>query len=301
MADLVARFPEQVVEIVTLLLYAYGLLLVTWPLFLWLERLMPVQAETSRSNLLFNWKIIGSNLLLTPLFQALAVLVGQLVAHAVGGPALPYPAPTWTVGVPLLDGIGHGILLFLGAVVLGDAWYYWWHRMQHEWPALWELHKLHHSDEFLNATTIFRSHFLELAGQALVRGLTIGLVFDLAGLPQTALAIVVAGLLPPVWDIFIHANVRIDWMRPLLPFLSTPQFHWIHHSREPQHQDKNYSIWIPFFDVLFGTYYAPRVDEYPPTGLSSGETIETLWDAQAGPLLAWSRRLQRDRAGEPAK
>ena len=46
-----------------------------------------------------------------------------------------------------------------------------------------------------------------------MRGLTIGLVFDLGGQPQTLLAIFTAGLLPPVWDFFIHANVRIDALR----------------------------------------------------------------------------------------
>lgn len=51
----------------------------------------------------------------------------------------------------------------------------------------------------------------------------------------------VAGLLPPVWDFFIHANVSFDALRWFLPVLSTPQFHWIHHSKLPEHQDKNYA------------------------------------------------------------
>lgn len=288
-------FLKQIPEAITLLLYAYGLLVVTWPVLLLLEKLTPVNAHTPRSNYLFNWKIVLSNLLLTPLFYALAVALSAIVARALGLPALPYPAFDLSLGVPVLDAVLEGLVLLLTACFLTDFWYYWWHRMQHELPFLWELHKLHHSDEHLNATTIYRSHFFELAGQALVRGLTVGLLVDLSAMPQTLLAILVAGLLPPVWDFFIHANVRMSGLSRLLPFFSTPQYHWIHHSKLPEHQDKNFAIWLPVFDVVFGSYYRPHVDEYPPTGLSTGERIETVWEAQAGPLLAWLRMLRGGR------
>lgn len=293
MQSFIAEFIDQIPAVITLLLLAYGLFVVTWPVFLLLEYRWPVNEQTPRSNYVFNWKIVLSNLVLTPLVFALVVAGTRSVANALGLPAFPYPDLTGSLGVPILGPLLQGIVLFVTAVFLNDFWYYWWHRMQHELPALWELHKLHHSDEHLNSTTIYRSHFFELAGQALVRGLTVGLVFDLSGGPQTLLAILVAGLLPPVWDFFIHANVRMDGLRHLLPILSTPQYHWIHHSREPEHQDKNYAIWLPVFDVVFGSYYHPRVDEYPPTGLSSGEKIETVWEAQAGPLMAMSRMLRR--------
>ena len=291
-------FLEELPTAVTILLLAHGLLLVTWPAFLWMERRSPVLPDTPRANYLFNWKVVLCNLLLTPAFYALAVAFSQVLARTIGLPALPYPFAEWSLGIPGLDLLIQGALLFLTAVFLNDFWYYWWHRMQHERPALWELHKLHHSDENLNATTIYRSHFLELPGQALVRGTTVGLIFDLSGAPQTLLAAVAAGLLPPIWDFFIHANVRFDALHRLLPFLSTPQFHWIHHSRLPQHQDKNYAIWLPLFDKIFGTYYAPAVDEYPPTGLSSGERIETMWDAEAGPLISWGRMIRGDAPAE---
>jgi sterol desaturase/sphingolipid hydroxylase (fatty acid hydroxylase superfamily) len=121
------------------------------------------------------------------------------------------------------------------------------------------------------------------------------LLVDLRAEPESLLVILAAGLAPPVWDFFIHANVRMDYLHRLVPFLSNPQYHWIHHSKLPEHQDKNYAIWLPVFDVVFGSYYGPRVDEYPPTGLSSGEKIETVWEAQAGPLQAWLRMLRGQR------
>ncbi len=281
-----SEYLRQVPGAFAVLGYASGLLLVSWPLFLLLERWVPV-TPSSGSRYRFNWTVVVSNIVLTPLLYALAMTVGVLAARGLGSPFLPYPVIEVSVGVPALDLFLQGTVLFLIACVLGDAWYYLWHRMQHEIPALWEFHKLHHSDEEMNATTIFRSHFFELAGQALVRGLTMGLLVDLAAAPETVVAIVAVGILPTVWDVFIHSNVRIPWLGRLVPFFSTPQYHWIHHSKLPEHQDKNYAIWLPVYDVVFGSYFRPRTDEYPPTGLSSGERIETLWDAQAGPILAW--------------
>lgn len=286
-----SEFAARLPEIVVLLTYAYGLLLVTWPVFLYVERRRPAGRRTPAANFVFNGKVMLFNLFVTPIFWTMAVVFSSLVARSIGLPVLPYPDFAWLSGLSVLGVVVQAIALYVTASFLGDFWYYWWHRMQHERPMLWEIHKLHHSDEDLNVTTLYRSHFLELAGQALVRGSTVGLVIDLDGAPQTALAIVFAGLLPPVWDVFIHANVRLDGLRWLLPWLSTPQFHWIHHSKLPEHQDKNYAIWLPVFDVVFGSYYRPALDEYPPTGLSSGERLESVWAAQIDPIRAWSAAL----------
>jgi sterol desaturase/sphingolipid hydroxylase (fatty acid hydroxylase superfamily) len=84
-----------------------------------------------------------------------------------------------------------------------------------------------------------------------------------------------------------------------MPFFSVPQYHWIHHSKMPQHQDKNFAIWLPMFDVAFGSYYRPSVDEYPASGLSSGEKIESLWEAQTGPFSAWLQMLKNRYARRP--
>lgn len=277
-----------------LLLFAYLSLLCSWPVFLWLEKRWPVIPQTPRSNYWLNWRITLSNLFLAPIFAALVALFTLNLTRQLGSPGLELSPVTLSVGIPAIDLLIQGTIIFLVACFLGDFSYYWWHRLQHKVPVLWELHKLHHSDENLNATTIYRSHFLEPAGQGLVRGLTIGLVFDISAQPQSVLAIVAGGLCIAVWDYFIHANVRFPGLDRLLPFFSTPHFHWIHHSREPQHRDKNFSIWLPLFDVAFGTYYRPSPDEYPPTGLSSDEQFNTVWQAQTSPFVAWTARLRRE-------
>jgi sterol desaturase/sphingolipid hydroxylase (fatty acid hydroxylase superfamily) len=286
------EFLDQLPGIILVLIIARLSLLISWPGFLLLEKLSPVRERTSLTNYWFNWKITLVNTVLSPVFAALVVVAMLWLTAYLDLPSLKLSTATISVGIPALDIFLQGVLIFFVACILGDFHYYWWHRFQHTVPFLWEIHKLHHSDEELNTTTIYRSHFLEPAGQALFRGLSIGLIFDTSDVEQTLLAAIAGGLLPVLWDYFIHANVRIDRLQKLLPYFSTPQFHWIHHSSLPEHQDKNFSIWMPFYDVLFGTYYRPAVDEYPPTGLSSGEKIDTLLEANIGPFAAWLGKRQ---------
>lgn len=305
MQDFFAHLGHQTAGAFGLLLAAYLSLAVTWPLFLWMEKRWPVIADTPRANFYLNWRITISNLFLAPLFAAAVAILTLSITDWLGTPGLELTPIEFSVGIPVIDLLLQGTTIFLIACFLGDFSYYWWHRLQHTVPFLWELHKLHHSDENLNATTIYRSHFLEPAGQGLVRGLSIGLIFDTTSEPQTLLAIVAGGLLIAIWDYFIHANVRLDSLHRLLPYFSTPQFHWIHHSKEPQHQDKNFSIWLPMFDIAFGTYYRPHKDEYPATGLSSGEQFHGVWQAQTAPFIAWhamlKQRWQQRRTAPPAK
>lgn len=275
------------------LAFAYLSLVLSWPLFLLLEKITPVIKNTPRANYWLNWRITASNLLLAPVFSALITLLTVYAAGGLGFPSLKLAPVTLSVGIPVADILIQGSIIFVLACIMGDFSYYWWHRLQHKIPFLWELHKLHHSDENLNTTTIYRSHFLEPAGQALFRGLTIGLIVDASAQPITLMSIFFGGLLLVIWDYFIHANVRIDALNRMMPFFSVPQFHWIHHSKLPEHQDKNFSIWLPIYDVIFGSYYKPAVDEYPPTGLSSGEKIETVWEAQTGPFVAWAQSIKK--------
>lgn len=291
MQEIWIAYLNHVPEQYMMLLYAGLSLLLTWPGFLLLEKLTPVNKHTPRANYWLNWKITFSSLLLGPLFSTVVVMLTVYIAGATGLPSLNIPTVDISVGIPLLDIFMQGAVIFIIACFMGDFSYYWWHRMQHKLPFLWELHKLHHSDEHLNTTTIYRSHFLEYGGQALFQGLTIGLIFNLTEPPQVMLA-GVAGLLKVIWDYFIHANVKIDRLNHLLPFFSTPQYHWIHHSKLPQHHDKNFAIWLPVYDIIFGSYYRPHTNEYPPTGLASGEKFESVWRGQTAPFIAWMRMLK---------
>ena len=160
-------FVTQLIGAFIILIIARLSLLLSWPFFLWMEHKRPVQPDVPRSNYIFNWKITLWNVALSPLFSALVVVFTVTVAATIGLPSLNIGLPDINSGSAAVDMLLQGTLIFFSACLVGDLWYYWWHRAQHELPFLWELHKLHHSEEHMNATTIYRSHFLELPGQAL--------------------------------------------------------------------------------------------------------------------------------------
>jgi sterol desaturase/sphingolipid hydroxylase (fatty acid hydroxylase superfamily) len=93
-----------------------------------------------------------------------------------------------------------------------------------------------------------------------------------------------------------HINLRIGlgrfgWL------LSCPQTHRIHHSKQPEHTDKNFAATFTLWDVLFGTYYQPGKAEYPATGLSSGERVTTTKQALLLPFTMWRKTIS-ERKGE---
>ena len=71
--------------------------------------------------------------------------------------------------------------------------------------------------------------------------------------------------------------------------LAGPQIHRIHHSRMPQHLDRNFAAYFPIWDVIFGTYYHPKPAEFPATGVS-GTRIESVWGLSTYPFYQWARR-----------
>ena len=166
-----------------------------------------------------------------------------------------------------------------------DFFYYWLHRLQHASKWLWAEHALHHSEESLNITTSVRHHWLDVPLNVIFVLTPLCYLFrpPVMVVPAYTIAIAMAGF-------SIHLNARISlgrfgWL------IASPQNHRIHHSRLPEHVDKNFAQFFPLWDVLFGTYYAGKRNEYPPTGLSSGERVTTLKASLLMPFTAWRKML----------
>ena len=120
MQELWSTYLTQASGVFIVLLLAYLLLLVSWPLFLWLERKMPVQPHTPRANYWLNWKITCSNLLLAPAFAALVTLFTVYVAGTSGRPSLEVSPLALSDGQPLADTLLQGAVIFFSACFLGD-------------------------------------------------------------------------------------------------------------------------------------------------------------------------------------
>ena len=77
--------------------------------------------------------------------------------------------------------------------------------------------------------------------------------------------------------------------------------HRLHHSTDPAHHDRNFADALPIFDIVFGTYQAPKKDEFPETGLGPLEPApRSIWRAQAHPVAKAVRVLFRRRVAAPA-
>ncbi|EKV28727.1 Putative sterol desaturase [Caenispirillum salinarum AK4] len=143
----------------------------------------------------------------------------------------------------------------LVAVLVLDLVVYLQHVLFHAVPTLWRLHRMHHADTDIDATTGIRFHPLEI-----ILSLGIKLAAVLA-LGPAAVAVLVFEVLLNGSAMFNHANValprRMDAVLRLL--VVTPDMHRVHHSWHRDETDRNFGFCFPWWDRLLGTYRAqPR-------------------------------------------
>jgi sterol desaturase/sphingolipid hydroxylase (fatty acid hydroxylase superfamily) len=248
--------------------------------FVVLERLVP--AETKQ-----RWRGLVLNVGLTLVFVVGTALYGSAISAAVIGAQNALWGGGWidlrfASETSYVSQIAGGLLFFLAY----DFFYYWCHRLQHEVPALWAEHKLHHLDENLNVTTTLRHHWLEALIRLPLVAIPLAVLFKLDPLAGGVL-----GAVYGAWGYFIHANLRLS-LGPLTPVICGPQIHRIHHSKLPPHLNKNYAAFFPVWDFIFGTYYRPKHDEFPPTGVE-GEVSIGLIGGVALPFVEWARMIQK--------
>ncbi len=138
-----------------------------------------------------------------------------------------------------------GFLAFL----LLDLTFYYWHRLNHQWPVLWRFHNVHHCDPDLGVSTSFRFHFGEVALSTIFRVLQVTAI----GASLSAYAIYEVAF--QLNTLFHHSNVRLPIRveRWLNRFLVTPRMHGIHHSQVQDETNSNYSVVFPWWDWLHRT------------------------------------------------
>jgi sterol desaturase/sphingolipid hydroxylase (fatty acid hydroxylase superfamily) len=135
-------------------------------------------------------------------------------------------------------------------MVAMDAVTYAQHYGLHRVPALWRIHRTHHSDHACDITTAARFHPLEaIFTNAIILG-------AIAVLGPPPVAVLVSQLLSTAIAFVEHANVRLPLGldRVLRALIVTPAMHQIHHSDQPEKTNSNYGTTFPWWDRLFGTY-----------------------------------------------
>ena len=135
------------------------------------------------------------------------------------------------------------------AIVLLDGGMYGWHRANHAVPLLWRLHRVHHSDLAMDATSAVRFH----AGEILLSGLLRAALIPVLGLSSKQILLYDTLLLPVI--LFHHSNVHLPEQvdRILRVVLTTPALHRVHHARIRSEADSNYGSIFSGWDRLLQT------------------------------------------------
>jgi sterol desaturase/sphingolipid hydroxylase (fatty acid hydroxylase superfamily) len=136
------------------------------------------------------------------------------------------------------------------SVVLLDLAIYLQHVMFHAVPALWRVHRMHHSDLDFDVTTGVRFHPIEIVLSTLIKFAV------LAALGAPALGVLIFEVLLNASSMFNHGNVRIPirvdhYLRWLVV---TPDMHRVHHSIVVGETNSNFGFNLPWWDRLLGTY-----------------------------------------------
>lgn len=149
----------------------------------------------------------------------------------------------------LISRLSRPVAVTLSVVVLDLATYVA-HVSMHHSSLLWRIHRVHHSDVFVDVTTAFRQHPLE----GIWRFAWIIVPILVLGLPLSG--VISYRILSAVNALFEHANIQIGdrFDRRLARVWVSPNMHKVHHSRDQQQTDSNYGNILAVFDRLFGTF-----------------------------------------------
>jgi sterol desaturase/sphingolipid hydroxylase (fatty acid hydroxylase superfamily) len=175
-------------------------------------------------------------------------------------------------------------------VVALDFIIYLQHVMFHAVPALWRIHRMHHSDLDFDVTTGVRFHPIEIA-------LSMGIkLFSVAALGTPAAGVLAFEVLLNATSTFNHANANISPARDaiLRLFVVTPDMHRVHHSVVVRETNSNFGFNLPWWDRLLGTYRA--APEASHLGMTIG--IAELHDARE---LGMLRMLVQPWRGSPGE
>ena len=244
-------FPAEVRDLVANLYGNVAMYLVV-PFLLLLEFLFPCNPKQPLIGKGFLqdalWYVIDTPLSLLILFPVAGVLRG-LFDNYLGFLRLG-PATVWPV-----------YLQIIAALLLAEFFIWFNHFVRHKVRMFWFFHAVHHSQKEMNVFTDDRAHIVDLLIGSLL-SLIPFFIFHVSNY----YAVVLIGIYKPIHNRFIHANIKINlgWLGWLF---TSPQFHRVHHSIEPEHTDKNFGVYFSIYDHLFGTACKSR-NVYPQTGIA---------------------------------
>ncbi len=147
----------------------------------------------------------------------------------------------------LLNYIDNPVWKCLLSFLLLDLLLYCWHRISHSFNGLWMFHKVHHNDPYLNVSTAFRLHIVELLIIIALKSAYIVLL----GVDKTM--VLTNETILTLFIMFHHSNISFRGEKRLGQIIISPYLHRAHHSTERNEHDTNYGAVFSIWDRLFGT------------------------------------------------
>lgn len=237
-------------------------------LFISLERVR--RLRTDQPILRTDWQLDLTHYVVNHLFNGAMVYLIFIPANSIRD-ALDWQALSlMLVNLPIAVQV-------IAIMMVTDFAQYWIHRASHRWPLLWRFHRVHHSVKVMDWLAGSRLHVVDIL---ITRSVSL-VPMTVLGFSEQAINIYLPIL--ALQSVFIHCNVNypLAWLRKVL---ATPEFHHWHHVAEPEHVDRNFSISLPIYDVIFGTYYCPT-ERWPKTyGLQDDDFSHTYLSHLLKPL-----------------
>lgn len=153
--------------------------------------------------------------------------------------------------------IPYAVVVILSLLLL-DLIIYGQHLVLHKIPLLWTLHRMHHTEIGLDASSAVRFHPIEMIISMLIKMAFVLLL----GVP--VVAVILFELLLNGLALFNHSNLKLSPAadKCLRKVIVTPEVHWVHHSKIVTETNSNYGFNLIIWDKLFSTYLAKPAVEH---------------------------------------
>ncbi|MCP4184667.1 MAG: sterol desaturase family protein [Hyphomicrobiales bacterium] len=211
------------------LLFGFGIIEFLLPR----RTLKPIKTKRWITNLLI---IFIDSMLVKLLFKSAAI--GVAVWAEVNGYGLfnVIEAPYW-----LAFGLSFAVLDF-------SIWLT--HVVSHKIPILWKIHRMHHSDVDIDASTGIRFHPFEIVLSMCWKFLVV------LALGAPVLSVLIFEVVLNGGALFNHSNIKIPLKidRILRWIIVTPDMHRVHHSVISREYNSNYGFNLSIWDKIFSTY-----------------------------------------------
>ena len=158
------------------------------------------------------------------------------------------------------------VIRFFICFLLLDFLRYCLHFVHHRVHFFWQFHAVHHSSEYIDATSGLRMHVFDFLQLSMIPIFLFGILFDTTDFAPWVLPASLA--IGVFFDSFQHANLKFRIDTPMGRvwhlFLNNPHFHVWHHIRHGDERDGNYGNTLLIWDRMFGT---DVTEEYVPAEL----------------------------------